>query len=470
MPLHQPRILFFDDNIRGTGGHFLELATLLISGSQELGYAPTLIANREFNQTKLDEVDCPVIPAFRQRRLVRWSLGVDGMSRARRNSDGKPIDSRWLKVKRQQVRDLLVRPDRHPRRMLQEYADDLERVFRQLRVTSNDILMLNTSDDFSLLGLAQAIQIGRPATPLNVHALFHFAIHEKKQRDAYKRSVLFAQQVNETIQQVLPHQVHLHATTDPLTHQMIQSGVESIVNSVPYPTRPRKINRDRQPEGRAKVVLAGLPRQEKGRAAMSGLLRELAPSLIEEYVHCLSMQMPVNRWQSMIPDSMRAFYEAALARPLNLDPTERPTEPIEVLTADLDTETYHGWLDTADIGLFLYEPHRYVARCSGVLLEMLARGVPVLVPDHCWLADYVRRMSGSRPCGLIYQNRATIPGDLHEIAKNYSLYRNSAIGAAQRIANDHTGANALAMMGIKDQMRWSATPTQTQQPLRRKAG
>ena len=466
MSSNQSRILFFDDNIRGAGGHFLELATLLIQGSQELGYAPTLIANRDFRQTKIDNLDCPIIPAFRQRRMVRWSLGIDGMSRTARDTTGHPVDKRWHKRKRQQLRDRLIRPDRHPRRMLQEYADDLERVFRQLHVKSDDILMLNTSDDFSLLGLAQAIQISRSKAPMNIHALFHFAVHEAGQRDAYKRSVLFANQINETLQQICPHRIHLHATTNPLTEQMIQSGVTTPVTSVPYPTRPRLVSRRRSAEGRAKVVLAGLPRQEKGRAAISGLLKELSPSLIDDDVHCLSMQMPVNRWQSMIPDSLRSTYETALARPLNLDPTRRPTEPVEVLTADLDTDTYHGWLDTADIGLFLYEPHRYVARCSGVLLEMLSRGVPVLVPDHCWLADYVRQVGGNRPCGLIYQSRATIPDDLHEIAKNYSLYRSSAILVADRIGREHAGANTLATMGIQDRI----APSQLTQQVRRKAG
>ncbi len=37
----------------------------------------------------------------------------------------------------------------------------------------------------------------------------------------------------------------------------------------------------------------------------------------------------------------------------------------------------------------LYDPTRYYARCSGVLLEMLCAGVPVLVPAGGWLADQI---------------------------------------------------------------------------------
>jgi hypothetical protein len=40
-----------------------------------------------------------------------------------------------------------------------------------------------------------------------------------------------------------------------------------------------------------------------------------------------------------------------------------------------------------DIGLLPYDRSRYYARCSSILVELLASGVPVVVPAGCWLAD-----------------------------------------------------------------------------------
>jgi len=50
---------------------------------------------------------------------------------------------------------------------------------------------------------------------------------------------------------------------------------------------------------------------------------------------------------------------------------------------------YAQLLCSADAGLMLYDSTRYYARCSGVLLEMLCAGVPVLVPAGGWLADQI---------------------------------------------------------------------------------
>jgi len=50
---------------------------------------------------------------------------------------------------------------------------------------------------------------------------------------------------------------------------------------------------------------------------------------------------------------------------------------------------YAEVLCSADVGLMLYDSTRYYARCSGVLLEMLCAGVPVLVPAGGWLAAQI---------------------------------------------------------------------------------
>jgi hypothetical protein len=55
----------------------------------------------------------------------------------------------------------------------------------------------------------------------------------------------------------------------------------------------------------------------------------------------------------------------------------------------LNMADYVDLIRTADVGLFLYDSRRYFARCSGILLETLCSGVPVIVPAGCWLADQI---------------------------------------------------------------------------------
>lgn len=132
--------------------------------------------------------------------------------------------------------------------------------------------------------------------------------------------------------------------------------------------------------------------------------------------------------------------------------------PLEVITNHLPTESYHRWLSTADLGLFLYDPTRYEARCSGILLEMLARGVPVIVPDHCWLASQVRQGGGHRSIGFIYQDRSEIPDLMRQFLARREEILPRSQAYASTITDRHNGRNALLAMGLEpaDQHRHAA--------------
>jgi hypothetical protein len=66
-----------------------------------------------------------------------------------------------------------------------------------------------------------------------------------------------------------------------------------------------------------------------------------------------------------------------------------PTPPIVYAPFPLELERYAELVRSSDVGLLLYDSTRYYARCSGVLLEMLSAGVPVIVPGGCWLSEQI---------------------------------------------------------------------------------
>ena len=55
----------------------------------------------------------------------------------------------------------------------------------------------------------------------------------------------------------------------------------------------------------------------------------------------------------------------------------------------LTREAYINMIRDSDMAVFLHDGRAYYTRCSGVLVEMLAGGVPVLVPAGSWLSDQV---------------------------------------------------------------------------------
>ncbi len=439
MPSKRPRLLLFDDNIRSIGGHFLELATLLMQGASELGYETKLAAHGSFRGLDAVESNLDVQPAFHARRMVHWSIGVDGHSHVERNLSGKNVGGTRLQNTLQSLRDPLVRFDRRPKTLLRTWAEDFTRLLSQWDVNSSDTILINTADDFVLLALAGALSRHLIA-PLNIHAIFHFAIFDTKTSEDRKRQ--FGNQVNRSLAALAPHRIHLHATTTSLSRQLAEVGVDA--SPVPYPTRYRSPTaRPQSGDDKKKIVLAGTPRAEKGRRVIPAMLSAIHDPHLVSGNYRMSMQMPAKRWKRMIPRALREQYEAA--RQLH----SQNESLFEIKSSDMPSTEYHRWLDTADVGLFLYESERYVARCSGVLLEMFIRGIPVIVPDRCWLADQVRAAGGDGSVGYIFQNIEQLPELLHQLHRDYEHVRWQSINHAMAIAKRHRGTNTLVQMGIR---------------------
>ncbi len=446
-----PRLISIDDNIRNVGGHFYELATLLCGGAEALGYRPVLATHRSFHQPTLKPASWTIIPTFQTRRMVRWSLGVDGQSSGPRDFNGNPTSDRRMQNFRISFSDWLSPPAKRPTQMLRQWSNDFCELMEQLKPSSSDSLLINTGDDFVMLALVNAIhRLQLP--PMRIDVIFHFALIEEQDDRRRERLKMIGRQLEKASNELKAHSLHFHATTDSLAAQLRETDSGLHIHSIPYPTRPRAIAVPSL-ESPIKAVLAGLPRAEKGREAICGLIDDIESTLLKPGRVRLSMQMPADKWQSMIPKSHHGRFQKALT-----DSSEGTSTsgPFEVMTSNLSTDDYHRWLDSADLGLFLYDADRYVARCSGVLLEMMARGVPVIVPDRSWLADQVRLAGGHRSIGFIYQHRSEIPELIRQFLKHRKTIQTRSIGHAKVIMSRHSGENTLRAMGLNQQIRQSA--------------
>ncbi len=438
-----PRLWLIDDNIVGTGGHFLELASLLADGAKDLGYAPRLAVHEKFNEQHGDLICEPV---FSIHRMRRWSLGVDGMSSVKRNIQGTPIGSSRRERFWHQLRDLFSRQNVRPENMLQSWSEGFLRVVRQKKLRPEDRIVVNTGDDFQLLALTRALRQLGSDNPLTVHVILHFALYEGDSVSGEAK--LYGEQVNDAISMIGRHTVHLHATTEPLAKQLEEVGVHA--TAIPYPVRPRSENGIQQgmlkiQQQPLNIVLAGLPRAEKGRGQMKSVLSEMWGSHLRTGNFRMAMQVPEKRWQRMVPLHLRNAFRNAIGNE-GQDPENR----FEVQSGNLDEESYNRLLDSADVGLFLYNPERYVARCSGVLLELLVRGVPVVVPKGCWLSDQLDLAGGDGSMGYSYTSTKQIPALLHQIRRDYPELSRMATLHAEKTRSLHNASNTLRTMGIPD--------------------
>ena len=117
--------------------------------------------------------------------------------------------------------------------------------------------------------------------------------------------------------------------------------------------------------------------------------------MLRPVVDCLVDSLSARQiqfWLQASPRTARRFIGRKWTRNLHIHDhvPAASDDPIVALHNPLGRHDYLKLIRQSDIGLFLYDSKRYHARCSGILVEMLAAGKPVLVPAGCWLADQIQ--------------------------------------------------------------------------------
>jgi hypothetical protein len=83
-----------------------------------------------------------------------------------------------------------------------------------------------------------------------------------------------------------------------------------------------------------------------------------------------------------------------------------PPDQVEVIPQPLDAAAYRQLVQTGDISLVLYDPTVYYARSSGVLVESLSAGMPVLTVAGGWPAAQFAR--AAREYQIDLRRKATV--------------------------------------------------------------
>ena len=123
----------------------------------------------------------------------------------------------------------------------------------------------------------------------------------------------------------------------------------------------------------------------------------------------------------------------------------------------LPSGEYWGALKDSDIVLLLYDSKNYAVRSSGVLVEALATGTPVIVPAGTWMARQVQSagqmssvlssMNDVRgPVGLIYHDIQDVPSLLRRLIEHYSDYCENARAFARLWHKKHNAERLGAML------------------------
>ncbi len=382
------RLILVDPWIKDSGGHNFQYAIDILRAAEAMDRDSVLAVNKRF-APEPPTTRCSVISAFVFQPCHRYWLGPDGKLKHPLDVHGNRLDApahganaaRRLAGGWQRCCDMR-RWDRC--RRLARYASDCRSLFRRIGIRSDDQVFFPSLSEFDFLGLVSYLESSPASRSVSWHLQFHFDIFEGRQHEYQsqpERISRFRRQFAAAMQRIPGHRLHFYCTTEQIAEQYNRMGVARF-QPLPYPvSQALRPAATRIGGGPLRVTCAGAVRREKGRIALSQLIHEILHGRLAGGRLQLVFQANRNALRRLMPR------DAARKLSIHDAPDVSITDPIVPIAFPLDAEAYARLIRQAEIGLFLYDSRRYHARCSGVLSEMLAAGVPTLVPAGCWLAD-----------------------------------------------------------------------------------
>ncbi len=431
------KFLLLDYSLDRVGGHNYEYDRLCLEAVQGLGLEPVLAAQRAFCDPFGQATTWAVHSVFPRGKYSAHRLGQRLARLDASHSGGGP--ARWLGNRLNALRQWYYL--REHGRFHRNLAKATSKLFAQLSLRPGDQVYLPTISVSDLPGLAEFLQGDATARQLDWHLQFHLPLSTGDSAADPKASPMWplAQQWLADCVRAMPNRLHLYATTESLAAQYSTLGPARF-RHLPWLVDPAFHTPDSTTDADShrplRLLCSGGMRKEKGFGELPAILE----SMWAEYFLSGRMQLVV---QSASLDSLPAAWQAHAA--LEPGAADRVSAPIAVSPFPMESDRYQQFVRSADVGLLLYEPEAYAIRCSGICLEMLCAGVPIVVREGTWLAEQVRQGNAkiAGEVGGIARSPQDVPQQLRRLAEQYSRFRGSARQFSRSLAERHHPKNVI---------------------------
>ena len=357
------KFVLIDHSLRDLGGHYYTYASCVLPAAERAGFQAVLATHHDFKETAALPPTWSAYGIFRRKSYSQPTPG-----------EGARGDVLWRRIRR-------VWRDRARARVVRDFAEDCAALFERVPLAAGDHVFLATASEADLEGLALFLQSRPDLKVVEWRLQFHLGIYSGRDPD-YAGQHANRESMREiflaALRRIPGHRLRMYCTTEQLTAQYCSLDTAQFT-TLPYPVHPlfhKKSSRERAGQP-ARIACLGHSRREKGYKELPIVVRKLW----REY-------LSIGRAQLVMQTRRRDLRRALDATVAELG-GERGTTPIIYAAFPLALEQYAELVRNTDVGLLLYDSARYYARCSGVLLEMLTAGVPVIVPAGCWLSAQI---------------------------------------------------------------------------------
>jgi glycosyltransferase involved in cell wall biosynthesis len=286
---------------------------------------------------------------------------------------------------------------------------------RLLRQTGNIFISTASRTDLQLMDWAA----GKQSYPGKLFFYVHWLGISEKKMHALKR-----------IAQRRP-EFCLLATTQSVADKLRACGF-ALVKQIPYPVTASAVPAEQS--GFQHVLFAGAARQDKGFSQLIDYI---------EFLNKSAASLPVS-----VQTSAEHYgkQDAAIQREImRLDAIDY--EPLIRQRDTLTAEAYHA-LYRGAICLQPYDPLEFADRVSGVTLDALRAGAPVIVTDHTWMARIIQRFDA----GVVLPDRSvqSIHAAVEKIRSHYAEYQTNARRAGQALERENSAQHLMNALTGKE--------------------
>ena len=270
-----------------------------------------------------------------------------------------------------------LRGKRHEGHRLRQFGSDTRRLFQHIQLEQGDLVFIPTLSLDDALGLLKYFHAEPNSILPTWHLLFRRNVYSGREPDyvGQDESLRPIGHAFQRFQNSLTGQkVYFYTDTDELTDQYIRlTGIPFGTLPIPHTHSPSTAPSlgDRP----LRIIYVGDARHEKGYHYLPRVVQDLWVDYVETGKVAFLLQSNYN-----LPGGEP---EAIVAR---AELQCYPTDKVKLLTEPLTSDEYRETLLSGDISLLLYDSQNYYARSSGILIESLAAGIPVIVPAGTWLA------------------------------------------------------------------------------------
>lgn len=353
--------------MRDLGGHYYTYASCVLPAAERAGLQPVLAMHRDFRDLTALPPSWQAHAIFRNKSYSQRYVDT-GSSHGALGAWWSRTRSKWRARERQ--------------RLAESFAEDCATLLNKLALTAGDHVLFASASEIDLEGLGLFLRSASAEyRHIHWHLQFHLGIFEGRDPD-YAEQLPRREFMREIFRHALAHapehHIHLYCTTRELSAQYEYLDVGPF-QTLPYPVHPLFLlpTAAKTASDSVRIACLGHSRREKGYRELPIVVRKLWNDYLRK-----------GRAQLVMQTRRRDLMRALDSTVSDLGP-HSPTPPVVYAPFPLDLERYAELVRSSDIGLLLYDSTRYYSRCSGVLLEMLSAGVPVIVPGGCWLSEQI---------------------------------------------------------------------------------